>query len=126
MSVPDKKLSVEIGLGDPRTSDRLHVVDLLCSVGKRCSGEVLDVSETGVRIKYTGAKRYQVGDGLGLALRRHDVLLLVQATVVWEKQITFNERLAGFQFDNLGAGDVETLREIMNRATESVNISKSA
>lgn len=126
MATVENNLSVEIGLGDPRTADRLHVVDLLCSVGKRCSGEVIDVSETGVQIKYSGTKRYQIGDSIGLALRRHDVLLLVRAKVVWESSATFNDRLAGFQFMDLQDDDKETLRELILRSQETVSVSKSA
>lgn len=126
MATSDESLSVEIGIGDTRRADRLHVVDLLCSVGKRCSGEVVDISETGVCVKYNGAKRYEIGDELGMALRRHDVLLLVRATVVWLREPNFNEHVAGFQFSQLQASDGETIRELLSRSNEKVDVAKSA
>ncbi len=120
------KLSVEVGIGDARTSDRLHVVDLLCSVGKRCSGEVIDISDTGVRIRYSGAKRYQIDDSVGLALRRHDVLLLVRGKVIWEKPLDHCHRVAGFQFEQLSEDETQTLRELMSRTIDSIEVRKTA
>jgi len=126
MTTPKEELLVEIGIGDARVADRLHVVDLLCSVGKRCSGRVVDISEQGVRVNYTGSKRYNVGDFIGIALRRHDVLILAKTQVMWIREPQFNEHLAGLRFEQLKEEDLAAIRELMSNPDQSARITKSA
>lgn len=112
LSINTSKL--EIGISDSRQADRLPVVDLLCSIGKRCSGDVVNISEKGVQIRYQGKRDYAIGERLGLALRKAEALLLVEATVVWIEETHPNEYLAGFQFDVVGNNENTTLQELIS------------
>ena len=79
-----------------------------------------------VRVPASSANLGAGFDVLGMALRRHDVLLLVRARVIWTKQTAYNEHVAGFQFEQLKTVDQETIRELITKPKASPDVRQTA
>ncbi len=54
-----------------------------------------------------------------MALRRHDVLVLVKATVMWTRGSGIQEQVVGFEFEEVSAEDKKVIRELVSDAQGS-------
>ena len=63
---------------------------------------------------------------MGMAVRRHDVLVLVKAKVVWTKSSGIHEQVVGFQFDQTSQEDVAAIKELVATSVKPTHVPKTA